>query len=401
MRWLRATTVLFLSVSVAGFGTCRRESGKENGDQKRVTELPASATSVSDPTQSLHPPMVMPPWAAGGGGATAPSSFAPLVKVAGDAVVTIVIKVKRKSGRPTMKGLGSGFFIDKEGTILTNNHVVSGGNTIEVLLANDKAVEGKVLGTDPMTDVAVVKIEPQPGINPIPLGDSDALLVGDWVLAIGNPLGLSHTVTAGILSARGRTTKDVPLKAMGGGDSYFDFLQTDAAINPGNSGGPLLNLKGEAIGINTAINAAGQGLAFAIPINMIKQMLPSLVKEGRVVRSYLGVGIEDAAIDEKTGLRGAVVMRVARGGPADKASLKLEDHIVAVDGTPVRDSSHLRWLVSIAGVGKKVTLRVLRDNKAFDLPVKLDKLPETKAAVEPGEDDDDDEAPPPPHHGHP
>jgi len=402
MRWVRAASVLVLCSSVAGFGTCRRESGGEKTETKKGgNELPTGATSVPDPTANVHPPLT-PPWAPNGASGT-PSSFAPLAKVAGAAVVTIVIKVKRKSGRPTMKGLGSGFLIDKEGTILTNNHVVAGGNAIEVVLANDKAIEGKVLGTDPTTDVAVVKIEPPvPAIEPIPLGDSDGILVGDWVVAIGNPLGLSHTVTAGILSARGRTTKDVPLKAMGGGEAYFDFLQTDAAINPGNSGGPLLNLKGEAIGINTAINAAGQGLAFAIPINMVKQMLPSLVKEGRVVRSYLGVGIEDAPMDEKTGLRGAVVMRIMKGGPADKAALKIEDRVVAVDGTPVRDSSHMRWLVSIAGVGKKVTLRVLRDNKAFDLPVKLDKLPEKKPVPEPGDDDDDEDETslPPGHPGH-
>src|SRR5262249_18401315 len=158
------------------------------------------------------------------------------------------------------------------GTILTNNHVVSGGNSIEIVLYNDKTIEGKVVGTDPMTDVAVVKIDPPEGIEPISLGDSDALAVGDWVVALGHPLRLTPPVSAGILSARGRTTKDVPLHPIGGGEAYFDFLQTDAAINPGNSGGPLLNLKGEAIGINTAINAAGQGLAFAIPINMVKML---------------------------------------------------------------------------------------------------------------------------------
>src|SRR5207247_368139 len=147
----------------------------------------------------------------------------------------------------------------------------------EVVLYNDKTIEGKIVGTDPATDVAIVKIDPPEDIAPIPLGDSDALAVGDWVVAIGNPLGLTHTVSAGILSARGRTTKDVPLKPIDGGESYFDFLQTDAAINPGNSGGPLINLKGEVIGINTAINAAGQGLAFAIPINMVKLLIPSLV----------------------------------------------------------------------------------------------------------------------------
>ncbi|MBI2390956.1 MAG: trypsin-like peptidase domain-containing protein [Deltaproteobacteria bacterium] len=315
-------------------------------------------------------------------------SFAPLARAAEPAVVTIVINIKSKKGRKVRRGLGSGFIIDKQGTILTNNHVVAGGNAIDVEMFNGKVLEGKVVGTDPMTDVGVVKIEPPEGVTPLPLGDSDAISVGDWVFAIGNPLGLSHTVTSGILSARGRTTKDVPLKAIGGGDAYFDFLQTDAAINPGNSGGPLLNLKGEVIGINTAINAQGQGLAFAIPINMVKQMLPSLVKEGRLVRSYLGVGIEDAAVDEKTGTRGAIVFRVYKGTPADKAGLKSGDHVLSVDGITVRDSSQMRWLISIAGVGKKVTLRLIRDGKTFDLPVKLEKLPEKN---EPMPDDDDEE----------
>jgi serine protease Do len=204
-------------------------------------------------------------------------------------------------------------------------------------------------------------------------------------------------VTAGILSAKGRTTKDVPLKAPGGGDSYFDFLQTDAAINPGNSGGPLLNLKGEAIGINTAINAAGQGLAFAIPINMVKQMLPSLVKEGHLVRSYLGVGIEDAPFDDKAGTKGAIVFKVYKGTPADKSGLKVDDHILAVDGISVRDSSQMRWLVSVAGVGKKVTLRIVREGKAFDLPVKLEKMPESPTKPVPEDDDDDDDDMPYPH----
>jgi serine protease Do len=334
------------------------------------------------PNSGLQPP------------AGAPTSFAPLARGAEPAVVTIVIMVKNKFGRSVKRGLGSGFIIDKQGTILSNNHVVSGGNAIEVELSNGKKLDAKVLGTDPPTDVAVVKIDPPEGIEPIPLGDSETVAVGDWVFAIGNPLGLTHTVTAGILSAKGRTKNDVPL---GGRDAYFDFLQTDAAINPGNSGGPLLNLKGEAIGINTAISAKGQGLAFAIPINMVKQMIPSLVKDGRLVRSYLGVGIEDAPLDEKTGTRGAIVSKVYKGTPADKAGLKNGDHVLAVDGVAVRDSSQMKWLVSVAGVGKKVTLRVVRDDKAFDLPVKLEKAPDqpSKPQPEEEEEDEDDEAPSP------
>ncbi|MFI5298888.1 MAG: S1C family serine protease [Polyangiales bacterium] len=335
----------------------------------------------------------------------APASFAPLARQAEPAVVTIVMKVKGRGGREMMRGLGTGFLIDRAGTIITNNHVVAEGNAIEVVLSNDKSVEGKIVGTDPMTDVAVVKIDPPAGIEPLRLGDSDEISVGDWVWAIGNPLGLSHTVTAGILSAKGRTVKDVPIRAKGGGDSYFDFLQTDCAINPGNSGGPLLNLKGEVVGMNTAINAAGQGLAFAIPINMIKQMIPSLVKEGHLVRAFLGVGIEDAPFGDKSGPRGAIVNRIWKGTPADKAGLKEGDHVLAIDGAPVRDSAQMRWLVSIAGVGKQVTLRLVREEKAMDVTAKLEELPtRAKVAAKPSEEDEDDDEDPPqlpfvPHRG--
>ncbi|MGZ6093688.1 MAG: S1C family serine protease [Polyangiales bacterium] len=387
---LSKTSLVLLSLSLAGFGACRKPNDDDKGDKDKP--LPASAQPVASPTMGLSTgPVVIPTPAVPGVPAGAPVSFAPLSRAAEPAVVTIIIMVKSKHGRLIRKGLGSGFLIDKQGTILSNNHVVSGGNAIAVELSNGKRVEAKVLGTDPATDVGVVHIEPPEGIEPISLGDSDQLAVGDWVFAIGNPLGLTHTVTAGILSAKGRTTKDVPLKAPGGADAYFDFLQTDAAINPGNSGGPLLNLKGEAIGINTAINAAGQGLAFAIPINMVKQMLPSLVKEGHLVRSYLGVGIEDAQFDDKTGTKGAIVFKVYKDTPASKAGLKEQDQILAVDGVSVRDSAQMRWLVSVAGVGKKVTLRVVRDNKAFDLPVKLEKLPEKPSKPSTPDDDEDDD----------
>ncbi len=392
-------SLLALATAVSGFGACRR--GEDPGGKKEEPPIPPSAKPVPSPTVGLSGPPPVVPLPQPGGPNGGPSSFAPLARRAEPAVVTIVIKVKTKSGRARKRGLGSGFIIDKQGTILTNNHVVAGGNSIDVELFNGKTLEGKIVGTDPMTDVGIVKIEPQADIEPLPLGDSDTIAVGDWTVAIGNPLGLTHTVTAGILSAKGRTTKDVPLKQLGGGEMYFEFLQTDAAINPGNSGGPLLNLKGEVIGINTAINAQGQGLAFAIPINMVKQMLPSLVKEGKLVRSYLGVGIEDAPMDEKTGTRGAIVAKVWKGTPAEKAGLKVNDHVLSVDGISVRDSSHMRWLVSIAGVGRTVTLRVVRDEKAFDLPVKLEKLPETAPGGPDDDEEDEEMAPAFPWGGHP
>jgi serine protease Do len=311
------------------------------------------------------------------------------------AVVTVYINEKKKHGGTYRKGLGSGFLIDKQGTIVTNNHVATGGSILEVELADDRKFSAKVLGADLLTDVAVIKIDPPEGVEPLALGDSEEISVGDWVVAIGNPLGLKHTVTAGILSATGRTSRDVPLRLRGNVEPYFDLLQTDAAINQGNSGGPLLNAKGEVIGMNTLVNRApgAEGLAFAIPINMVKQMLPSLVKEGHLVRSYLGVGIVDAPLDRKTGTRGALVERVGGKTPADRAGIKEGDHVVAIDGNPVRDSGQMRWQISVAGVGRKVTIRVLRDDKAFDLPVTLEKLPE-RANPSNGSDttgDDDDE----------
>jgi serine protease Do len=389
--------VLAAGATSLGAAACKRIPGTGGSvDEAKSAAIPPSATIVASPTVGIpntNPLVVTTPTMLAMPPQGAPMSFAPLARKVEPAVVTIVIKKKRANGKLRMQGLGSGFLIDKKGTILTNNHVVSGGSAIEVVLWNDKTYEGKVLGTDPSTDVALVKVtslEGLEGIEPIPLGDSDAMSVGDWVVAVGNPLGLTHTVTAGIVSAKGRSNKDVPLHPPGGGEAYFDFIQTDAAINPGNSGGPLLNLKGEAIGINTAINAQGQGLAFAIPMNMIKQMIPSLVNEGRLVRSYLGVAIADAQLDEKTMLRGAEVTAIGKATPAETAGMKLGDVVIAVDGQSVRDSAHLRWLVSVAGVGKKVTLRVVREAKVFDLPVTLSEKKE-KPAKPHADDDDEDE----------
>lgn len=387
-RRLALVCVTTLALGALGSG-CRRDRDDDAKDGKDGKGIPTNAVSVSTPTVGLPTggkPVQIPPGIPPVG---TPASFAPLAKATAPAVVTVLLKIKK--GHMIGKGIGSGFLIDKSGTILTNNHVVQDASDLAVQLYNDKRVDAKVLGTDPMTDVAVIKIDPPAGIEPIALGDSDAVSVGDWLVAIGSPHGLRQTVTAGILSARGRTINEVPLP----GQHYFDFLQTDTAINQGNSGGPLLNLKGEVIGINTAINAKAQGLAFAIPINMVKQMLPSLVKDGRVVRSYLGVGIEDSEFDEKLGTKGALVVSVKKGTPAAKAGIKVDDVILAVDGTPVKNSSQMRWLVSIAGVGRKVTLRVVRDSKAFDLTVKLEKLPEQKPApAKPSEEEEEEEEDP-------
>jgi serine protease Do len=262
-------------------------------------------------------------------------SFAPIAHAADPSVVTITTRGEEEEVLPFTRrrrrvhGLGTGFVVDKGGLVLTNNHVVEGADTIQVKLFDEREFPGRVAGTDPLTDVAVVRIEGAGSdLKPLPLGDSDALDVGDWVVAIGNPFGLSHTVSAGIISAKGRTREDVPLDPSG----YYDFLQTDASINPGNSGGPLLSLRGEVVGVNTAIRGGGaQGIGFAIPINMIKQLLPMLLRDGRVTRSALGIRIADIRelstddratlqLPQKDSLSGAVIEYVLPGGSAARAA---------------------------------------------------------------------------------
>lgn len=318
-----------------------------------------------------------------------PVSFAPIAHAADPSVVTITTVGEELEESPfthrqrprELQGLGTGFVVDRGGVILTNNHVVEGAETIRVKLFDEREFPGKVVGTDPQTDIAVVRIEAR-DLRALPLGDSDSMDVGDWVVAIGNPYGLSHTVSAGIISAKGRTRQDVPLDPSG----YYDFLQTDASINPGNSGGPLLNLHGAVVGINTAIRGGGaQGIGFAIPINMVKQLLPMLLRDGHVTRSALGVRIVDARqlsnddrlalkLSEGTRISGAVVEYVNPRGPADRAGLAPGDIIVAFESQPIERSAQLQWLASTAGVGRPVTLRVQRATKPFDVKVTLGVL---------------------------
>ncbi|MBI5531372.1 MAG: trypsin-like peptidase domain-containing protein [Deltaproteobacteria bacterium] len=322
----------------------------------------------------------MPP--AGVCSATTPMSFATLAKAADPGVVTILSKVERvyRSGRKSvlMEGLGSGFIYDKGGYVLTNNHVVEGATAIQVKFEDGHSVSAKQVGADKHTDVAVLKCELPANTTTLSLGDSDAIEVGDWVVAIGNPFGLSHTVSAGILSAKGRTRQDVQGLDPSG---YFNFLQTTAPINQGNSGGPLLNLKGEVVGINTAIRANANNIGFAIPINMVKQLLPILVRDGKIARSALGVSVRgiDQIEAERLGRpdhQGAWVVDVKPGSGADRAGIAPDDVIVAFDGKPIRDPNELRWLASIAGVGKTVNVRIARGTRNFEVRVTLAALPE-------------------------
>jgi serine protease Do len=366
-------------------------AGCENRSQGASSEgaLPPGATAVAPPPLAPMPPPAPAPAALAV--RAEPVSFAPIAHSADPSVVTIttageevdVSPFTHRRRRGEVRGLGTGFVVDKSGVVLTNNHVVEGADIIQVKLFDEREFMGKVVGTDPLTDIAVIRIETK-DLLPLRLGDSDAMDVGDWVVAIGNPFGLSHTVSAGIISAKGRTRQDVPLDPSG----YYDFLQTDASINPGNSGGPLLNLRGEVVGINTAIRGGGaQGIGFAIPINMVKQLLPMLLRDGHVTRSALGVRIVDVhqltgddraalSLPEGDRLSGAVVEYVAPGGPADKGGLQPGDLIIGFEGQSVERSAQLQWLASTSGVGRTVTVRVQRQKKQFDTRLTLGHLDE-------------------------
>jgi serine protease Do len=281
------------------------------------------------------------------------------------------------SGSHKQQGVGSGFIMSQDGYILTNNHVVEDADQIKVKLSNGKEYDGKVVGRDPKTDLALVKIDGAPDLQPLRLGNSEDLKVGSWVVAIGSPFGLEQTVTAGIVSAKGRVIGSGP---------YDNFIQTDASINPGNSGGPLINMKGEVIGINTAIIASGQGIGFAIPINMAKDIAPQLQDKGHVTRGWLGVSIQEMTpeLAKSMGLKekkGALVAQVVTGSPAEKAGIEQGDVIVAFDGKEVADSKDLPRIVASTPVGKTVTVKLSREGKTTERQVKLGEMEEKGVEV--------------------
>jgi Do/DeqQ family serine protease len=265
------------------------------------------------------------------------------------------------------KSLGSGFIISKDGYIVTNDHVVRDAESIQVKLSNDKVYDAKVVGGDQKSDIAVIKIKAV-DLPTAVLGDSEKLEVGQWAIAIGNPFGLDRTMTVGVISATGRSNVGI--------ETYENFIQTDASINPGNSGGPLLNVYGEVVGINTAIVAAGQGIGFAIPVDMAKPIFTQLIQKGNVSRGWMGVTIQPVTeeLARSFGLkqaRGALVNDIVKGSPADKAGIRQGDVITAFNGTEVRDPSHLQRLVAEAGIGKPAKVTVFRDGKAVDLSLTL------------------------------
>lgn len=272
-------------------------------------------------------------------------------------------------------GLGSGVIVDKDGYILTNNHVIKDADEIKVKLSDQREFKGKIVGTDPKTDLAVIKIDSN-NLPAIKLGDSDELKVGETVLAIGNPFGLSHTVTMGIVSAKGRANVGIA--------DYEDFIQTDAAINPGNSGGALVNIKGELVGINTAIFSTSggyQGIGFAIPSNMAKVVMESLIEKGKVVRGWLGVYIQPitSELAEQFKLKdteGAIVSDVIEDSPGAKAGIERGDVIVEYNGNKVKDITMLRNMVANTVPNTEVSIKIIRNGESKTLRVKIVELPQ-------------------------
>lgn len=270
------------------------------------------------------------------------------------------------------QSLGSGVIVDDKGLILTNNHVIAGADEIKVTLTDKRVFKAKIIGTDPSTDIAVIKLENANNLPIARLGDSNKLSVGEWVLAIGNPLGLSSTVTSGIISAKGRNNVGVT--------DFENFIQTDAAINPGNSGGALVNLQGEVIGINTAIaskTGGYMGIGFAIPSNMARKIMSDLVHKGKVSRGYLGISIQniDDSIAKSLNLtndkKGIVVGQIEPLSPAEKAGLKTYDIITNLNGVEISDVNSFRNAIASADPGQTAKLKVIRENEQIELSVEL------------------------------
>lgn len=368
LRVLMALILLGLGFSIASWSGCERE--KEKGSVE-VIGFPQSFAELSD---RVKPAVVN-------------ISTITTVRMTGGPFEHFV-RPKERSQRGDFfdhyfgdlhdrevkqQSLGSGFIVDKSGYVITNNHVVEGSDDIKVKLSDGQEYKAVVVGRDPLTDLALLRISSLSKDLPVlPLGDSEKARVGDWVLAIGNPFGLEHTVTQGIISATGRVI---------GAGPYDNFLQTDAPINPGNSGGPLINLKGEVIGINTAIVAAGQGIGFAIPSGMAKRITSQLKDKGRVSRGWIGVSIRSVTPDLAEKLRlnetkGALVAEIVPRGPAEAAGVRKGDVIIAFDGKEINEAGTLPRLVGETPIGKKVEVKVVREGKPLDLSLTVREMEE-------------------------
>lgn len=332
------------------------------------------------------------------GGTAGPGNIAGTVKQVSPAVVNIETEVVERSGlennpyfndpffreffgdgfspRPQIsKGLGTGFITDKSGLILTNEHVVHGASKITVKLqGSDTPLPAEVVGADPELDLAVIRIKAKKDLPTLKLGDSGKINAGDWVIAIGNPYGLDHTVTVGVISAKSRGPVTI------GNRQFKNLLQTDAAINPGNSGGPLMNVSGEVIGINTAVNAQAQGIGFAIPINTVKEVMEELVSKGKIVRPYMGVYLQPldkelADYFNAPNTDGALVADVSPGGPAEKAGLRKGDIIIKLNDEKIKTPDDLTGVVKKSKVGAKLILEILREGNARFINLTLAEKP--------------------------
>ena len=367
----------------------------------RVSESSANITqpAVADTSQTVA-------------GIPAPTNFVvDVVKETGPAVVRINSERKVKTAVPPMMndpffrnffgsqmpqmpdsqiqhGTGSGFIVSEDGRIFTNAHVVAGADEVTVTLKDGRTLKGKVLGSDPTTDVAVVKIEAD-HLPVVKVGNSDRLQVGEWAIAIGNPLGLDNTVTTGIISATGRSSSEI-----GVGDKRVEFIQTDAAINPGNSGGPLLNANGEVIGMNTAIIQNAQGIGFAIPIHKAQQIAEQIITKGKVDHPFLGIQMVEVTPELKQQLKenngvvlkadsGIAIMKVIPNSPADLAGIESGDVIQSVNDKPVKSPSQVQALVEETQIGSELPLKLSRDGKIIDLKIKVGIMPSRLTASEP------------------
>ena len=393
-RWAQKTGQSLL-LMVAGAGLATAGTGALQAMQPRFEQQQPQAqvkTESAGETTAIAPNPVAP----------ASSSFvADIVQEAGQAVVridasrTVTSQVPEAFQNPFFReffgdvpesqqrveqGIGSGFIVSEEGTIFTNAHVVDGADTVQVTLKDGRVVDGAVIGTDPLTDVAVIDIDAD-NLPTVPLSDSSQLQPGEWAIAIGNPLGLDNTVTVGIVSATGRTSGQV-----GVADKRVDFIQTDAAINPGNSGGPLLNERGEVIGMNTAIIQNAQGIGFAIPINDVARLGEQLVTNGEVEHPYIGIRMVELneqtkeAIAAQTDLdvqdeEGILVVDVVRSSPAARAGLKQGDIIVSFGGQPVATAAGVQTQVEAAGVGGDLSLQVRRDGRVQAIALEPEAIP--------------------------
>ncbi len=280
------------------------------------------------------------------------------------------------------EGVGSGFITTEDGQIITNAHVVAGADQVQVTLKDGRSFTGEVVGADPVTDIAVIKIDAQ-GLPTVKLSDSEQIQPGEWAIAIGNPLGLDSTVTAGIISATGRSSREVGVP-----DKRVSFIQTDAAINPGNSGGPLLNLNGEVIGVNTAIIQGAQGLGFAIPINTVERISSQLIENGRVEHAYLGIQMVTLSPEMKENINsdpnspfaveeeeGILIARVMPNSPAAQAGLRAGDVITAIEGQTVKDGAEVQQTVESTGVGQNLSITLRRDGREENINVRPGNLP--------------------------